>query len=106
MLCDEIFGENNFVGTLIWRKKEGGGQADAYFVTEHEYVLAYAKSENFKWLDEEIPVEEAEFNKEDENGKFTAVKLAKWGNTARREDRPKMYFFIRSRLMVVTGGGA
>jgi len=96
MLCDEIFGENNFVGTLIWRKKEGGGQADAYFVTEHEYVLAYAKSENFKWLDEEIPVEEAEFNKEDENGKFTAVKLAKWGNTARREDRPKMYFPIKS----------
>lgn len=96
MLCDEIFGENNFVGTLIWRKKEGGGQADAYFVTEHEYVLAYAKSENFKWLDEEIPVEEAEFNKEDENGKFTAVKLAKWGNTARREDRPKMYFSIKS----------
>lgn len=96
MLCDEIFGENNFVGTLIWRKKEGGGQADAYFVTEHEYVLAYAKSENFKWLDEELPVEEAEFNKEDENGKFTAVKLAKWGNTARREDRPKMYFPIKS----------
>lgn len=96
MLCDEIFGESNFIGTLIWRKKEGGGQADAYFVTEHEYVLAYAKSENFKWLDEEIPVEEAEFNKEDENGKFTAVKLAKWGNTARREDRPKMYFPIKS----------
>lgn len=96
MLCDEIFGENNFVGILIWRKKEGGGQADSYFVTEHEYVLVYAKSENFKWLDEEIPVEEAEFNKEDEGGKFTAVKLAKWGNTARREDRPKMYFSIKS----------
>lgn len=96
MLCDEIFDEKNFVGALIWRKKEGGGQADAYFVTEHEYVLVYAKSENFKWLDEEIPIEEAEFNKEDENGKFTAVKLAKWGNTARREDRPKMYFSIKT----------
>lgn len=96
MLCDEIFDENNFVGTLIWRKKEGGGQADAYFATEHEYILVYSKSEDFEWLDEEIPVEEAEFNKEDENGKFTAVKLAKWGNTARREDRPKMYFSIKS----------
>lgn len=96
MLCDEIFGENNFVGMLIWRKKEGGGQADAYFVTEHEYVLAYAKSENFKWLDEEVPVDETEFNKEDEKGKFTAVNLAKWGNTARREDRPTMYFPIKS----------
>src|SRR3989338_1469547 len=96
MLCDEIFGEKNFVGALIWRKKEGGGQADSYFVTEHEYILVYAKSEEFQWIDEEIPVTEAEFNKKDKDGKFTAVKLAKWGNTARREDRPKMYFPIKS----------
>lgn len=95
LLCDEIFGEKNFVGALIWRKKEGGGQADSYFVTEHEYILVYAKSEEFQWRDEEIPLNEAEFNKKDEAGKFTAVKLAKWGNTARREDRPKMYFPIK-----------
>lgn len=96
LLCDEIFGEKNFVGALVWRKKEGGGQADSYFVTEHEYILVYAKSEEFQWKDEEIPVDEAEFNKKDRAGKFTAVKLAKWGNTARREDRPKMYFPIKS----------
>ncbi|MFH0892457.1 MAG: site-specific DNA-methyltransferase [Candidatus Falkowbacteria bacterium] len=96
LLCDEIFSEKNFVGVLIWRKKEGGGQADSYFVTEHEYILVYAKSEKFKWKNEEIPVSESEFNKKDEGGKFTAVKLAKWGNTARREDRPKMYFPIKA----------
>lgn len=96
LLCDEIFGNKNFVGVLIWRKKEGGGQADAYFVTEHEYILVYAKSEAFKWKDEEIPVNEAQFNKKDDDGKFTAVKLAKWGNTARRIDRPKMYFPIKA----------
>lgn len=96
MLCDEMFGEDNFVGQFIWRKKEGGGQADAHFVTEHEYVTVYRKSSDFKWLDDEVPVEEAQYNKSDENGNFTAVKLAKWGNTARREDRPKMYFSIKS----------
>lgn len=96
LLCDEIFGEKNFVGILIWRKKEGGGQADSYFVTEHEYILVYAKSGEFQWKDEEISVDEAEFKKEDKNGKFTAIKLAKWGNTSRREDRPKMYFSIKS----------
>lgn len=96
LLCDEIFGEKNFVGALIWRKKEGGGQADDYFVTEHEYIMVYSKSKQFEWIDEEIPLDEAEFNKVDKDGKFTAVKLAKWGNTARREDRPKMYFPIKS----------
>ena len=93
-LMNEIFGEDNFVGTLIWRKKEGGGQADQYFATEHEYIHVYQKTSLFKWLDEVIDVSESSFKKEDKEGKFNIVKLAKWGNTARREDRPKMYFPI------------
>jgi adenine-specific DNA-methyltransferase len=96
LLCDDLFGESNFIGNLIWRKKEGGGQADDYFAREHEYILVYAKSNKFEWRDEIVPVEEAEYNKEDKDGKFNAVKLAKWGNTSRREDRPKMYFPIKS----------
>jgi adenine-specific DNA-methyltransferase len=95
MLLDEVF-QGNFVGTLIWRKKEGGGQTDQYFVTEHEYILVYAKSSAFQWIDETIPINEAKFNKNDENGKFCAVKLAKWGSGARKEDRPSMYFSITS----------
>jgi len=42
MMMDEVFGEGSFVGKFIWRKKEGGGQTDAYFVTEHEYILVYS----------------------------------------------------------------
>jgi adenine-specific DNA-methyltransferase len=93
MLMDEIF-QGRFIGKFIWRKKEGGGQTDDYFVTEHEYILVYAKSDSFKWMDEIIPADEAKYNKEDENGKFFAVKLAKWGTGARKEDRPKMHFPI------------
>lgn len=95
MLMDEIF-QGNFVGNLIWRKKEGGGQTDQYFVTEHKYILVYAKSPSSQWIDETIPIDEAQFNKDDENGKFDAVKLAKWGSGARRQDRPSMYFPIKS----------
>lgn len=95
MLMDEIF-QGYFVGVLVWRKKEGGGQTDDYFVTEHEYILVYAKSPDFKWIDEVIPLNEAEFGREDGNGKFNAVKLAKWGTAAHKEDRPKMHFPIKS----------
>jgi adenine-specific DNA-methyltransferase len=35
LLCDEIFGEKNYIENIVWRKKEGGGQQDEYFVTEH-----------------------------------------------------------------------
>ena len=93
IFMDEIF-QGRFVGQFIWRKKEGGGQTDKYFVTEHEYVLCYAKSDEFEWLDEVVPADEASFNKQDERGKYAAVKLAKWGSAARREDRPKMYFLL------------
>lgn len=92
LLMNEVFGEENFVGKLIWRKKAGGGQADDFFVREHEYVVVYQKSPEFIWKDEEMPEDISNYNKEDESGKFTLVKLAKWGNTARRVDRPSMYF--------------
>jgi adenine-specific DNA-methyltransferase len=94
LLLDEIFGESNFVGTFIWRKKEGGGQTKEYFVTEHEYIILYRKSPSFIWIDDTLEGEETSFNKEDELGKYKLVKLAKWGNTSRKEDRPKMHFPI------------
>ena len=94
VLMDEIFGATNFVGVLIWRKKEGGGQTDQFFATEHEYITVYRKSENFEWIDEEIEADDSEFSYEDDDGKYKTVKLAKWGNTSRKEDRPKMHFPI------------
>ncbi|MEX0595799.1 MAG: site-specific DNA-methyltransferase, partial [Candidatus Paceibacterota bacterium] len=95
LLCDEIFYENNYIGTLIWRKKEGGGQTDAYFVTEHEYVLCYKKG-NFNWINHTEEGNISEYNKKDENGSFKIVKLEKWGSGARKEDRPTMHFSITS----------
>lgn len=94
LILDDIFGENNFVGVLIWRKKEGGGQTDQFFVTEHEYITVYRKTEQYQWLNEEIEEDDTKYKYEDEFGKYNLVKLSKWGNTARKEDRPTMYFPI------------
>jgi adenine-specific DNA-methyltransferase len=43
-ICDEIFGEDNFVDCLVWKKRYGGGAKEKHFVTLHEYVLVYARS--------------------------------------------------------------
>lgn len=43
-VCDEIFGEDNFVESFVWKKSYGGGPKEKYAVTQHEYVLMYAKS--------------------------------------------------------------
>lgn len=94
MLCDDIFDESNYVGTLIWRKKTGGGQTDDFFVTEHEYVLGYRKSPEFKWIEYKDEANIEDFKYSDSKGRYTIVKLEKWGSSAHKEDRPTMYFSI------------
>ena len=94
LLCDSVFGEENFVGNFIWRKKNGGGQAKDAFVIEHEYIIVYSKTKEKDWIESKEKRNEKEFNKNDENGNFRISKLAKWGNTAHREERPTMYFPI------------
>ncbi len=46
LLCDEIFGEDNFVGDFIKQSKVGGGSDSKFIVKEHEYCLVYAKNIN------------------------------------------------------------
>lgn len=43
-LCDGVFGEENFVECFVWKKSYGGGPKEKYAVTQHEYVLMYAKN--------------------------------------------------------------
>ncbi|GGK27148.1 site-specific DNA-methyltransferase [Caldalkalibacillus thermarum] len=41
-ICDEIYGENNFVGRFIWA---GGRKNDSKYISiSHEYVLVYVKN--------------------------------------------------------------
>lgn len=47
-LCDEIFGEENFVADLIWSNKEGGGSSDSkLFRIKHEHIIVYTKKIDF-----------------------------------------------------------
>ena len=41
LLCNEIFGADNHIQTLIWRKKYGGGKGTRFAVDMHEYILCY-----------------------------------------------------------------
>ncbi|WP_346929891.1 site-specific DNA-methyltransferase [Clostridium sp.] len=46
VLCDEIFGEDNFIASLVWQKKKGGSNDSKYVATEHEYILLYTRNKN------------------------------------------------------------
>ncbi|QBN18675.1 site-specific DNA-methyltransferase [Flavobacterium nackdongense] len=50
LLCDEIFGDENFAGDIVWKNSSKNDQA--YVSMQHEYVLVYAKSKVYnigKW---------------------------------------------------------
>lgn len=43
-VCDEIFGEENFVANIIWQKKFSRANDATYFSTMHDHILCYAKN--------------------------------------------------------------
>ncbi|MDD4659246.1 MAG: site-specific DNA-methyltransferase [Massilibacteroides sp.] len=48
-ICDEVFGESNFVGELVWERAYAPKNDAKYISNSHDYVLMYTKSiENFQ----------------------------------------------------------
>lgn len=44
ILLNEIFGEENFVTELIWKKRVSPANDSQWFSSDHEYILVYAKN--------------------------------------------------------------
>lgn len=44
LICDEIFGVDNFVSNIIWQKKFSRANDARYFSTMHDHILCYVKS--------------------------------------------------------------
>lgn len=44
ILCDEIFGEQNFLGNVIWKNVTDNNPTN--IAVEHEYIIAYAKNKS------------------------------------------------------------
>ena len=46
LLCDEVFGAENFVSEIVWKKKTGSGTKIKNVFDEHEYLVIYAKDKS------------------------------------------------------------
>ncbi len=49
-ICDEIFGEDNFIASLLWKRRTSSALADKNVSTDHEYVIIYGKSNSLSFL--------------------------------------------------------
>lgn len=44
LLCDEVFGPENFIANLVWQKKYTRANDATFFSANHDHILVYAKS--------------------------------------------------------------
>lgn len=93
-ICDEIFGESNFIAQINW-KGRGGRQDSKYYAVVHEYILSFAKNINNFIAGEEIKSGDIypKYDK-DKNQYYKTQLLRKWGSNSKREDRPNLFYPI------------
>lgn len=71
-LCNEIFGESNFVNQVIWIRNSSGKTVSKQLTQNIEYLLIYAKSSNFELNPVFKPLAEATvkmYSKDDNDGR-------------------------------------
>lgn len=75
ILCDEIFGRENFIGTVIWEKSDSPRMDATYFSVRHDYILVYGKNKEQVSLNKKIKDKIPDhYNKVDEDGRIYYLK--------------------------------
>lgn len=93
-ICDEIFGEKNFIAIINW-KGRGGRQDSKYYAAVHEYILCYAKEKSNFVAGEELKTGDIYPKYDADTGRYYKTQLLrKWGSNSRREDRPNLFYPI------------
>lgn len=97
-LCNEIFGESNFIAQLATVMNLKGNNDQFGFAGTHEYTLVYAKSIlNIEELNGISLTEEdyADYTEQDEHGKYKiGATLMRTGEAGFRSKRPKGFYPI------------
>ena len=93
ILCDDIFGEANFVADLSVVNNLKGRNDKKYIARTNERLLMYVKSQDFSEYG--LPLDEstlAEYKYTDDSGRYRLIELRKRGGADTQQERPKMYY--------------
>lgn len=94
LLCNEIFGEDNHVETVIWKNKYGAGAKTVGFISVHEYILCYS-NRNISDLTSELDAEgQSAYKKKDEKFESRGGFLTQPLMTTSLGDRPNLMYPI------------
>lgn len=53
-ICNEVFGDQNFITTIIWRKNYAPKSTAKHFSEDHDYILVFAKNAD-TWTPHKMP---------------------------------------------------
>lgn len=95
-LCDEVFGEENFIGQIAAQLNPRGRHLDKFIAQTHEYVVCYCKDINSVTLNGVEKDERmlSEYNKEDDSGKYRELELRNRNPAFNKTTRPNLYYPI------------
>lgn len=95
LLMDEVFGENNYLGTIVIRNNPSGRSTVRGLSVNHEYALLYSASElsmlgRMPHNDEQ----KSRYKEQDSTGYYEWENFRKNGTDSDRPDRPKQFYPI------------
>lgn len=73
MLCDQVFGEQNFASHISWLNNKKGRQMDKFFATTTDHILVYVKNKDYFDINLEVDFSydlDIEYNLEDNISKY------------------------------------
>lgn len=97
LICDEIFGEDNFRGVICRTTGTRMGSGNEKISSEFDYLLIYSRSRDFQL--NPLPMEDGDlsiYDQTDEKGRYLLRSLRRTGGENKREDRPSMFYPVYS----------
>lgn len=94
LVMDEVFGAGNFVANFVWQKAYSPRMDSKTVSNDHDHIVVFSKSQNFKLNKVAFEQNNSSFSKYDEQ-KQAYYRRRQWrkeGSNARREDRPNLFY--------------
>ncbi|MBA5603213.1 site-specific DNA-methyltransferase [Pectobacterium aroidearum] len=90
ILMDCIFGEDNFIGSIVVCRSKNGKGSKRNLASNHEYLLIYGKSDKASLRGQ---LDETRYDKQDKFGQYRVDGLfRKKGEASLKSDRPNMHY--------------
>ena len=97
LLCDDVFGEENFLGNIVRSTGQTTGQDSGGLGSSFDYILVYSRKEGYELNGLELSEKDKKrFQDKDDVGFYAYDQLRKTGSNDKREDRPNLYYGIKN----------